>query len=205
MDKKVGKRKVQAAKTKNNILETAKKMILEHGFDNVSVDSIVEEAGVSKGAFYVHFESKDILASHIIKDYVNEIDMDYKDYLIGLEGTVSTYEVIILMAEKIADVLENKIGYDNMRVLYKAHISKTADASSTTSYDRELYKMFEYILNKGLSTKEIQLNMPVDTLVHHLILAMRGITFEWCIRYPDFDLKKQFIEHFEILLNGVFG
>ena len=205
MDKKVGKRKVQAAKTKNNILETAKKMILEHGFDNVSVDSIVEEAGVSKGAFYVHFESKDILASQIIIDYVNEIDMDYKDYLIGLEGTVSTYEVIILMAEKIADVLENKIGYDNMRVLYKAHISKTADTSSTTSYDRELYKMFEYILNKGLSTKEIQLNMPVDTLVHHLILAMRGITFEWCIRYPDFDLKKQFIEHFEILLNGVFG
>jgi AcrR family transcriptional regulator len=205
MDKKVGKRKVQAAKTKNNILETAKKMILEHGFDNVSVDSIVEEAGVSKGAFYVHFESKDILASQIIKDYVNKIDMDYKDYLIGLEGTVSTYEVIILMAEKIADVLENKIGYDNMRVLYKAHISKTADTSSTTSYDRELYKMFEYILNKGLSTKEIQLNMPVDTLVHHLILAMRGITFEWCIRYPDFDLKKQFIEHFEILLNGVFG
>ena len=203
INKKISKRKIQAAKTKNNIFEAAKRLFLEYGIDNVSVDSIVEEAGVSKGAFYVHFESKDALASLIIKDYVNEIDMDYKDYLEGLGSEVSTYEVIILMAGKIAEVLENKIGYENMKVLYKAHLSKTTDTTSTVSYNRELYKMFEYILNRGISSKEIKLNMPVDSLAHHLVLAMRGITFEWCIRYPDFDLKKQFLEHFEILLNGI--
>ena len=203
VNKKLGKRKLQAAKTKNNIFETAKRLFHEHGIDNVSVDSIVEEAGVSKGAFYVHFKSKDVLSSLLIKDYVNEIDMDYKEYLEGLGSEVSTYDVLILMAGKIAEVLENKIGYENMKVLYKAHLSKATDTTSTTSYERELYNMFEYILNKGVNSKELQLNKPVDTLTHHLVLAMRGITFEWCIRYPDFDLKKQFLEHFEILLNGI--
>ena len=202
-NKKIGKRKLQAAKTKNNIFETARRLFLEHGVDNVSVDSIVEEAGVSKGAFYVHFESKDVLSSLLIRDYVSEIDMDYKKYLEGLGSEVSTYDVIILMVGKIAEVLENKIGYENMKVLYKAHLSKATDTTSTTSYERELYKMFEYILNKGVNNKEIKLNKPVDTLTHHLVLAMRGITFEWCIRYPDFDLKQQFIEHFEIILNGI--
>jgi len=203
VNKKLGKRKLQAAKTKNNIFETAKRLFHEHGIDNVSVDSIVEEAGVSKGAFYVHFESKDVLSSLLIKDYVNEIDMDYKEYIEGLGSEVSTYDVLILMAGKIAEVLENKIGYENMKVLYKAHLSKATDTTSTTSYERELYNMFEYILNKGVNSKELQLNKPVNTLTHHLVLAMRGITFEWCIRYPDFDLKKQFLEHFEILLNGI--
>ena len=202
-NKKIGKRKLQAAKTKNNIFETARRLFLEHGVDNVSVDSIVEEAGVSKGAFYVHFESKDVLSSLLIRDYVSEIDMDYKKYLEGLGSEVSTYDVIILMVGKIAEVLENKIGYENMKVLYKAHLSKASYTTSTTSYDRELYKMFEFILNKGVTSKEIKLNKPVDTLTHHLVLAMRGITFEWCIRYPDFDLKQQFIEHFEIILNGI--
>lgn len=203
VNNKMGKRKLQAAKTKNNIYETAKRLFLEHGVDNVSVDSIVEEAGVSKGAFYVHFESKDLLASLLIKDYVSEIDMDYKEYLKGLNSEISTYDVIILLAGKVAEVLENKIGYENMKVLYKAHLSKATDTTSTTSYERELYKMFEYILNKGVNNKEIKLNKPVDTLAHHLVLAMRGITFEWCIRYPDFDFKKQFLEHFEIILNGI--
>ena len=203
VNNKMGKRKLQAAKTKNNIYETARRLFLEHGVDNVSVDSIVEEAGVSKGAFYVHFESKDLLASLLIKDYVSEIDMDYKEYLKGLNSEISTYDVIILLAGKVAEVLENKIGYENMKVLYKAHLSKATDTTSTTSYERELYKMFEYILNKGVNNKEIKLNKPVDTLAHHLVLAMRGITFEWCIRYPDFDLKTQFLEHFEIILNGI--
>ena len=202
-NKKIGKRKLQAAKTKNNIFETARRLFLEHGVDNVSVDSIVEEAGVSKGAFYVHFESKDLLASLLIKDYVSEIDMDYKEYLKGLNSEISTYDVIILLAGKVAEVLENKIGYKNMKVLYKAHLSKATDTTSTTSYERELYKMFEYILNKGVNNKEINLKKPVETLAHHLVLAMRGITFEWCIRYPDFDFKKQFLEHFEIILNGI--
>ena len=203
VNNKMGKRKLQAAKTKNNIYETAKRLFLEHGVDNVSVDSIVEEAGVSKGAFYVHFESKDLLASLLIKDYVSEIDMDYKEYLKGLNSEISTYDVIILLAGKVAEVLENKIGYENMKVLYKAHLSKATDTTSTTSYERELYKMFEYILNKGVNNKEINLKKPVETLAHHLVLAMRGITFEWCIRYPDFDLKTQFLEHFEIILNGI--
>ncbi|HKM01210.1 MAG TPA: TetR/AcrR family transcriptional regulator [Sedimentibacter sp.] len=203
VNNKMGKRKLQAAKTKNNIYETARRLFLEHGVDNVSVDSIVEEAGVSKGAFYVHFESKDLLASLLIKDYVSEIDMDYKEYLKGLNSEISTYDVIILLAGKVAEVLENKIGYENMKVLYKAHLSKATDTTSTTSYERELYKMFEYILNKGVNNKEINLKKPVETLAHHLVLAMRGITFEWCIRYPDFDLKTQFLEHFEIILNGI--
>ena len=203
VNNKMGKRKLQAAKTKNNIYETARRLFLEHGVDNVSVDSIVEEAGVSKGAFYVHFESKDLLASLLIKDYVSEIDMDYKEYLKGLNSEISTYDVIILLAGKVAEVLENKIGYENMKVLYKAHLSKATDTTSTTSYERELYKMFEYILNKGVNNKEINLKKPVETLAHHLVLAMRGITFEWCIRYPDFDFKKQFLEHFEIILNGI--
>ena len=129
--------------------------------------------------------------------------MDYKEYLKGLNSEISTYDVIILLAGKVAEVLENKIGYENMKVLYKAHLSKATDTTSTTSYERELYKMFEYILNKGVNNKEINLKKPVETLAHHLVLAMRGITFEWCIRYPDFDLKTQFLEHFEIILNGI--
>ena len=204
MNKKISSRKLQAAKTKEKIFETAKRLILERGFDNVSVDSIVDEAGVSKGAFYIHFESKDSLASILVKDYVNEIDTEYANYLEGLGSDLPTRDVIILMAGKIAENIESKIGYENMKVLYKAHLTKLTDMDSTVNYNRKLYKMFEDILNRGLEKKELQLIMPVETLADHLILAMRGITFEWCIRYPDFDLKEHFIEHFKILLNGIF-
>lgn len=64
MSKKIkySSRKLKAAETRQRIFETARRLIMEHGFENVSVDSIVEAAGVAKGSFYVHFESKDALA-----------------------------------------------------------------------------------------------------------------------------------------------
>jgi AcrR family transcriptional regulator len=200
---KTSKRKIQAAKTNKNIFEAAKKLFIEHGIDNVSVDSIVEAAGVSKGTFYIHFKSKDTLASLLINDYVTEIDLDYKSYLEGLGSEVSAYDTIILMTEKIVEIIDYKIGHENMKVLYKAHLTKNIDAYSSINYNRELYKMFEFILNKGVRQGEFRLDIPVDTLAHHFVLAMRGITFEWCIRYPDFILKEQSLEHVKIMLNGI--
>lgn len=200
---KISKRKIQAAETKKKIYQSAKSLFLEHGVEKVSVDSIVEAAGISKGSFYVHFESKDTLASILITDYVHEIDSEYKIYQESISNEVSASDFLILMTEKIAEVIMNKIGYGNMKTLYKSHITKKIDTKYSTSYDRALYKMFSDILERGLRRGEFKSDLPVDTVANHFILAMRGITFEWCIRYPDFNLKEQFLIHFKILLNGI--
>ena len=52
----MGKREDQALQTKNKIIEAAKKLIIENGFDNVSVDDITKLAGVAKGSYYVYFK-----------------------------------------------------------------------------------------------------------------------------------------------------
>lgn len=200
---KISKRKIQAAETKNKIYQTAKRLFLEYGVENVSVESIVEAAGISKGSFYVHFESKDTLASILITDYVYEIDSEYKIYLESINNETAASDLLILMVENIAEVIANKIGCENMQTLYKSHITKTVDTKYSMSYNRELYKMFSDILERGICRGEFKSDIPVDTLANHFVLAMRGITFEWCIRYPDLNLKEQFLVHFKILLNGI--
>lgn len=63
--------------------------------------------------------------------------------------------------------------------------------------------MFIGVLGNGVRQGELREDIPVDCLAKHLVLAIRGITFEWCIRYPEFDLKDQMLEHFKILLYGL--
>lgn len=200
---KISKRKLQALETKNKIYETARSLVMEHGFENVSVDSIVKAAGVSKGAFYVHFESKDALAAELVNDYTNMADMDYKSFLSTLPAPMSVLDTLILLAERISDYIEFKIGYENMRILYKAHLTKTVDTTSSMNYSRELYKLLYEVLDRGVKQGELREDIPVDSLSKHLILAIRGIIFEWCVRYPDFDLKEQVMDHFKILLHGL--
>lgn len=200
---KINKRKIQAAETKRKLYDNAKRLFLEHGVDSVSVDSIVKAAGVAKGSFYVHFESKDNLASILLTDYVNDVDSEYKVFLDSKFNEETASNLLILIAEKIAEVIEDKIGYDKMKVLYKSHITNTNYTWYSMSYNRKLYKMFSDILEKGIDEEEFRTDISVDTLANHLILAMRGITFEWCIRYPSFNLKEQYLTHYKILLNGI--
>lgn len=202
-NKAMNSRKLKAAETRKRIYESARRLILENGFENVSVDSIVEAAGVAKGSFYVHFESKDALAVELIKEYTKTADLDYKSFLKNISGNKSSLDVLMLLAEKIADFIESSIGVDNMKVLYKTHLTKVVDSAAAISYNRELYALFSKVLDMGIQQGEFRDDLSAASLSRHLILAIRGLTFEWCIRYPDFDLKEQVLEHFRILIYGL--
>ena len=47
--------------TEQRLLAAALHVFAEHGYERATIDAIVREAGFSKGAFYVHFESKEDL------------------------------------------------------------------------------------------------------------------------------------------------
>lgn len=199
----MSKRQLQGAETKKKIFQAARQLVMERGIENVSVDSIVEAADLSKGAFYVHFKSKDALAAELVKDFTGIADMDYKSFLTEIFDKESVLDILALMSGEISSFIENNIGLENMRVLYKAYLTKTIDTSPVTSYDRELYKIFMEILERGIQKEELRKDISVDSLAKHLIMSIRGITFEWCIRYPDFNLQEQVLEHFKIILYGL--
>jgi TetR/AcrR family transcriptional repressor of nem operon len=55
--------------TKEKIIQAGLKTLLEKGFNGVGVQEITEVAGVPKGSFYNHFESKEALGVEIVERY----------------------------------------------------------------------------------------------------------------------------------------
>ena len=51
--------------TKSRIVAAAWKLFYEHGYDDTTVEEIVEESGTSKGSFYHYFSGKDALLSSL--------------------------------------------------------------------------------------------------------------------------------------------
>jgi len=51
---------------RSRIVEGARRLFNRNGFENVSVDSIMAEAGLTRGAFYAYFESKSDLYAEIL-------------------------------------------------------------------------------------------------------------------------------------------
>ena len=64
----------RSEETKTRILESAIKMFSSLGYNKASVDEICREAGISKGAFYHHFESKQSLFLALLDGCLKTID-----------------------------------------------------------------------------------------------------------------------------------
>ena len=57
---------------KIQILETAKPLFLQHGFNKVSINQITDTIGISKKTFYKHYESKEALVLRIIESNIRD-------------------------------------------------------------------------------------------------------------------------------------
>jgi TetR/AcrR family transcriptional repressor of nem operon len=55
--------------TRARILESAEKLVLNKGYTGTSVDNILAETGLTKGAFFYHFRSKAALAQALIETF----------------------------------------------------------------------------------------------------------------------------------------
>ncbi|RBP59094.1 TetR family transcriptional regulator [Alkalibaculum bacchi] len=198
-------RKEKAVQTKNKIYTSAEQLFNKHGIENVNVDDIVKQAGVAKGSFYVHFESKDALIVMLINDYVKKVDTDYKTYLESLPTDMLPREVFLSLVGKIADVITESIGYENMKILYRIQIGKDISDSAAINYGRELYKMFFKIIDSGISQRRFHSDLSADETAKHFVMAYRGVVYEWCVRYPEVNLKDLALRHFRILLAGIKG
>ena len=64
----------RSEETRTKIMDSAIKLFSTRGFNAASVDDICEEAGISKGAFYHHFESKQALFLALLDGWLQVID-----------------------------------------------------------------------------------------------------------------------------------
>ncbi len=59
----------QQHKTRQHLLDTGYQLIISRGFSALGLSELLQQAGVSKGAFYHHFSSKEDFGVSLIKGY----------------------------------------------------------------------------------------------------------------------------------------
>lgn len=200
---KSSRRQEQAADTKRKLYESAGMLFVQYDFDDVSVDAIVEAAGVSKGTFYVHFDSKDALIASFLSDYISQVDTAYKSHIDSFPAETKSADMLLSLIGKIADMLTDTIGYNRMKIVYKVQLTNAINMEAVKGYNRDLYKIFATVLGRGIEQGEFHSHLSLDALTKHFMIAIRGLCYEWCIRYPDFNLKEEAMAHFNILLSGI--
>ncbi|MPM55159.1 HTH-type transcriptional regulator AcrR [bioreactor metagenome] len=201
--RKNNRTKEQGAETKRQLFECADKLFLQDDYKNVSVEAITRMAGVTKGTFYVHFESKDALYVELFSSYAQRLDEGYQAFLDALPQELSSSERLLAFAEGIIDIMITKVGYERIQTVYRLQLADTVNTEVINGYGRKLYLLFQNVLEIGIRQGEFKASPSGATLARQFVMAIRGLTYEWCIQYPNFDFKQETLLHIRLLLEGI--
>ena len=177
-------RKEQAMKTRLTILEAALSLFKERDVDSVKVTDICAAAGVSVGAFYHHFPSKE----NIIERCYESIDT----YILAQMGNIeynSFSEQLLVFLKTANRVMEEEIGSGFIGSVYKYLLS--SGSKCMVSANREPYMIMEDLLQKGVESGEFKSIQDVPAAASTLIRIVRGLTFDWCISEGDYSLTDE--------------
>jgi len=75
--------RVENEDREERILNAAVKLITHYGYDKTTIDEIAREAGISKGAVYLHFESKESLFEAL---FFREMQLYAEKWMQGIEA-----------------------------------------------------------------------------------------------------------------------
>jgi AcrR family transcriptional regulator len=73
--------KRSADETKNRILASARRVFLEEGYARASMRRIAQDSGISVGALYLHFRSKEKLYLTFVQEWMNELSEETRQAL----------------------------------------------------------------------------------------------------------------------------
>lgn len=171
----VGKRRDKRITKNNRLLEAAYQLFLEQGFDSVSVQEIVERAGVAKGTFYLYFRDKEDLRRCLITQKSNEL---FKRALNALYQTNITgfEDQIIFIIDYVTDILASN----------KEALKLIEKDLSLGVFNQQLGELFTnqnvnilHILTQGAERSGIQLKNPKILL--YMVIELTSSTCFSCI------------------------
>jgi AcrR family transcriptional regulator len=94
----------RSLETRNHILEAATHLFSKTGYDATGVAEICEAAGVSKGAFYHHFPTKQAVFMELLNTYLNGIETGFN---LMRQETRDVPQVILQMASLVGSLFQS--------------------------------------------------------------------------------------------------
>lgn len=179
---------------RERILAAAVRLFAEQGFESASVQEIVAAAGVTKGAMYHYFASKDDLLYEI---YHQLLGLQTARLNAIADGAGSAEERVRAAA---ADVVETTLtSIDEATVFRRSmHMLPGEKQARVRAERRRYHERFRALVEEGQRAGSFRSDVPADVVVHFFFGAVNQLV-TWYHREGDLT-RKEIAEHYVALL-----
>ena len=173
----------KAKTTKKKIVSAAWKLFYEQGYDNTTVEEIVEASGTSRGSFYHYFDGKDALLSSL--SYL--FDEKYDDLIETMDPTLSPIEKLIFMNQELFLMIDNTVSVDLLSQLFATQLITNGERHMMNQ-NRTYYKLLRQVAADGKQRGVFKEEFSVNDITKAYAMFERGLMYDWCISGGSYSL-----------------
>jgi len=192
----------QKEKTKSKIIEAALELFVRQGYHGTSISHITWKVGITKAAFYSHFESKGQLLLRIISEYesryIDQLIRVVREYdgdaVSRLHKAISFNAEFALKNPELCMFLDYLTAELNTDIDFLPHLKKVHDKHKS---------FIEEIIADGIQQGLISKSLDPALAALTFIAVHHGVLHQW--RLNRYNLNgKEYVRNFRrIFMNGL--
>jgi AcrR family transcriptional regulator len=156
---------------KERLLHVATRLFARHGFEGTSVQDIVDAAGVTKGAMYHYYGSKDDLLFEVYHQVLS-MQISHLDEIAAGPGTAEQR-----LRAAAADVVRTSgDNLDDLIVYFRSlHMLPDDKQAQVRAERRRYHDKFKALVEEGVAAGTFRADISPDIVVHYFLSVVNQL------------------------------
>lgn len=177
--------KKNARNTRSRIVNAAWKLFYEQGYEDTTVEEIIEVSHTSKGSFYHYFDGKDALLGTLSSLF----DEKYQELSRQMDPESDAMEKLLFLNSELFAMIENRVSVELLARLLSTQLVTNGE-KHLLDRNRTYYKLLRKIISEGVEAGELNSQSSVSEMVKIYAMSERALMYDWCLCGGEYSLRQ---------------
>lgn len=184
----LGRHERRRLHTRQQLIQSALQLVLEKGYDAISIQDITDRADLGRGTFYIHFKDKEDVVWTAFRDLFQALELEAHQQLDRSTPQVEYYGLLNIFrhAERNSD-------------LYKVMFGRQGSALLSGRAQDFLAKAFLFDIRNASGPPEVNFNIPEEIEAQILTGMISRLLFWWLETPNNYSAEQMAAMTYEVL------
>lgn len=183
---------------RSKIVSTAWNLFYRYGYENTTIDDIVEQAQTSKGSFYYYFSTK----SDLIGSLSYLFDDKYEELMATMPADLPVIDKLLTLNEALFMMIENTVPVSLLSQLCISQLSAKGERHLLDP-ERAYFKVIRLIVIEGKEQGLFLDELTINDITRSYALFERAIMYDWCLLSGNYSLSQYSKQQLSMYLRGM--
>ena len=171
--------------TKGKIVSAAWRLFYEQGYEDTTLEDILEASECSKRTFYHYFEGKDALLGTLSVLF----DEKYEQLIPTIREDDNALEVLAYLNRELFAMIDSSVSLDLLARLLSTQLT-TRGEKHLLDRNRVYFRLLREVIARGQSRGELRADLSVNEIMKAYALMERGLMYDWCLCSGEYSLSR---------------